>query len=166
MIKQKQIGPVAQLVRAPACHAGGQGFEPPSGRQKFARLYNRAFFYPSRKQSERFVMSSHRRCVCNCKALPCVCRHFARSVCPIRVLVTVSSEFSLLFGIRKRTPSFLLNSSSSRKVPLAFSRSFVFTFAGTVPLLEKPSVFLDFCWCFYKRTTPFYGISHVVRDDV
>ena len=26
-------GPVVQLVRMPACHAGGQGFEPPSGRQ-------------------------------------------------------------------------------------------------------------------------------------
>ena len=25
-------GPVAQLVRAPPCHGGGQGFEPPSGR--------------------------------------------------------------------------------------------------------------------------------------
>ena len=27
------IGPVVQLVRMPACHAGGQGFEPPPGRQ-------------------------------------------------------------------------------------------------------------------------------------
>ena len=27
-----QYGPVAQLVRALACHARGQGFEPPSGR--------------------------------------------------------------------------------------------------------------------------------------
>ena len=26
------IGPVVQLVRMPACHAGGQGFEPPSDR--------------------------------------------------------------------------------------------------------------------------------------
>ena len=26
------FGPVAQLVRAPPCHGGGQGFEPPSGR--------------------------------------------------------------------------------------------------------------------------------------
>ena len=25
-------GPVVQLVRMPACHAGGQGFEPPSDR--------------------------------------------------------------------------------------------------------------------------------------
>ena len=25
-------GPVVQLVSTPACHAGGQGFEPPSGR--------------------------------------------------------------------------------------------------------------------------------------
>ena len=25
-------GPVVQLVRMPACHAGGQGFEPPPGR--------------------------------------------------------------------------------------------------------------------------------------
>ena len=27
-----KYGPVAQLVRALACHARGQGFEPPSGR--------------------------------------------------------------------------------------------------------------------------------------
>ena len=26
------FGPVVQLVRMPACHAGGQGFEPPSDR--------------------------------------------------------------------------------------------------------------------------------------
>ena len=35
-------GPVAQLVRALACHARGQGFEPPSGRhflkKKFASV--------------------------------------------------------------------------------------------------------------------------------
>ena len=30
-------GPVAQLVRALACHARGQGFEPPSGRQLFSK---------------------------------------------------------------------------------------------------------------------------------
>ena len=28
------FGPVAQLVRAPPCHGGGQGFEPLSGRFK------------------------------------------------------------------------------------------------------------------------------------
>ena len=28
-------GPVVQLVRTPACHAGGHGFEPHSGRQSF-----------------------------------------------------------------------------------------------------------------------------------
>ena len=27
------FGPVVQLVRMPACHAGGRGFEPLSGRQ-------------------------------------------------------------------------------------------------------------------------------------
>ena len=27
-----KYGAVVQLVRMPACHAGGQGFEPPSGR--------------------------------------------------------------------------------------------------------------------------------------
>ena len=29
-------GPVAQLVRVPACHAGGRGFEPLPGRQIFS----------------------------------------------------------------------------------------------------------------------------------
>ena len=33
--KAFQNGPVAQLVRALACHARGQGFEPPSGRHFF-----------------------------------------------------------------------------------------------------------------------------------
>ena len=27
------VGPVVQLVRMPACHAGGRGFEPHPGRQ-------------------------------------------------------------------------------------------------------------------------------------
>ena len=30
-----QYGPVAQLVRAPACHAGGRRFEPDPGRRRF-----------------------------------------------------------------------------------------------------------------------------------
>jgi hypothetical protein len=33
MIKVFIYGPVAQLVRVPACHAGGRGFEPLLGRQ-------------------------------------------------------------------------------------------------------------------------------------
>ena len=40
-------GGVAQLVRAPACHAGGQGFEPLHSRHSFHKtlsLWN--FFYP------------------------------------------------------------------------------------------------------------------------
>ena len=32
------FGPVAQLVRAPACHAGGRRFEPVLGRQKYAEM--------------------------------------------------------------------------------------------------------------------------------
>ena len=32
VVPTNQIGPVAQLVRAPACHAGGRGFEPLPGR--------------------------------------------------------------------------------------------------------------------------------------
>ena len=31
-------GPVVQLVRTPACHAGGRGFEPHPGRQQFASV--------------------------------------------------------------------------------------------------------------------------------
>ena len=33
------IGPVVQLVRMPACHAGGQGFEPPSDRHFFNSIF-------------------------------------------------------------------------------------------------------------------------------
>ena len=33
-----KVGPVAQLVRAPACHAGGRGFEPHPGRQLHASV--------------------------------------------------------------------------------------------------------------------------------
>ena len=32
VVPTKKDGPVAQLVRAPACHAGGRGFEPHPGR--------------------------------------------------------------------------------------------------------------------------------------
>ncbi len=32
------FGPVVQLVRTPACHAGGRGFEPHPGRQMFASV--------------------------------------------------------------------------------------------------------------------------------
>ena len=32
-------GPVVQLVRTPACHAGGHGFEPHSGRHLLYNLY-------------------------------------------------------------------------------------------------------------------------------
>ncbi len=34
MSKRRRLGPVAQLVRAPACHAGGRGFKSHPGRQK------------------------------------------------------------------------------------------------------------------------------------
>ena len=33
-------GPVVQLVRTPACHAGGRGFEPHPGRQSFFQSDN------------------------------------------------------------------------------------------------------------------------------
>ena len=37
-VLSSEFGPVAQLVRAPACHAGGRGFEPHPGRQFFASV--------------------------------------------------------------------------------------------------------------------------------
>ena len=36
------VGVVAQLVRAPACHAGGRGFEPRQSRQRFLMTRLRA----------------------------------------------------------------------------------------------------------------------------
>ena len=38
------FGPVVQLVRTLACHARGQGFESPSGRQ-YEKLTERSIFY-------------------------------------------------------------------------------------------------------------------------
>ena len=38
---QKYFGPVVQLVSTPACHAGGQGFEPPPGRHQVCGSDNR-----------------------------------------------------------------------------------------------------------------------------
>ena len=39
---KKYLGPVVQLVSTPACHAGGQGFEPPPGRQSVVAVVNSA----------------------------------------------------------------------------------------------------------------------------
>ena len=42
---REKIGPVVQLVRTPACHAGGRGFEPHPGRHVAASLLAcRVFF--------------------------------------------------------------------------------------------------------------------------
>ena len=39
-------GPVAQLVRVPACHAGGRGFEPLLGRYQAASFTRSGFLLP------------------------------------------------------------------------------------------------------------------------
>ena len=38
VVPTHNLGPVAQLVRAPACHAGGRGFEPLPGRHTYASV--------------------------------------------------------------------------------------------------------------------------------
>ena len=40
-----KFGPVVQLVRMPACHAGGRGFEPHPDRQSFCRGSLLGFLY-------------------------------------------------------------------------------------------------------------------------
>ncbi len=51
------LGVVVQLVRIPACHAGGRGFEPRPLRQKSKALseMTRLLFYASRKNQTIFV---------------------------------------------------------------------------------------------------------------
>lgn len=45
-------GGVAQLVRAPACHAGGCGFEPRRSRQNLKQIQRKKllFFFPESKK--------------------------------------------------------------------------------------------------------------------
>ena len=55
IVLQKKIGPVVQLVRKPACHAGGREFESRPDRQSHANCV--AFFMP--KSYLNFWPSSH-----------------------------------------------------------------------------------------------------------
>ena len=50
-------GPVAQLVRAPACHAGGRRFEPVLGRQKKHLSFDKCFFCCAPRVKTRAVGS-------------------------------------------------------------------------------------------------------------
>ena len=45
VILNRSNGAVVQLVRIPACHAGGRGFEPRPLRQNTKRLRKQAFFF-------------------------------------------------------------------------------------------------------------------------
>lgn len=59
------IGIVAQLVRVPACHAGGREFEPRQSRHLRKKVFIPSFFVPRKRQRrELFLSSSEERAEC------------------------------------------------------------------------------------------------------
>ena len=126
MVKHFVLGPVAQLVRALACHARGRGFEPHPGRQFFPLRYGPvAQLVEQRTENPRVVGSIPTGATIYAGLAHLVERHLAKVEVASSSLVTRSIKrhpMGCLFCFIRLSLHFLLtllhlSSISQRRIP-------------------------------------------------